>query len=74
MITGGLIREESSTVDDHIIPLLNEVKIGSRFSLGKLLEAVATIVIIVGVFVFIVSATGGIGACCRNRILLVIVS
>lgn len=74
IIAGGLLREKSETVNDKILPLLNKIGIGPGFTLGDLLEALAIIVIIIGVVAFGISVTGAFGACCKNRPLLIIVS
>ena len=61
-------------MNDKILPLLNKIGIGPGFTLGDLLEALAIIVIIIGVVAFGISVTGAFGACCKNRPLLIIVS
>lgn len=72
IIAGGLLREKSETVNDKILPLLNKIGIGPGFTLGDLLEALAIIVIIIGVVAFGISVIGAFGACCKNRPLLII--
>ncbi|XP_063443401.1 tetraspanin-18-like [Mytilus trossulus] len=72
IIAGGMLREKSETVNDKVLPLLNEIGIGPGFTMGDLLEAIAILVIIIGIIAFTLSAIGGFGACCKNRILLII--
>lgn len=69
-----MLREKSETVNDKVLPLLNEIGIGPGFTMGDLLEAIAILVIIIGIIAFTLSAIGGFGACCKNRVLLIIVS
>ncbi|XP_071171979.1 tetraspanin-18-like [Mytilus edulis] len=72
IIAGGMLREKSETVNDKVLPLLNEIGIGPGFTMGDLLEAIAILVIIIGIIAFTLSAIGGFGACCKNRVLLII--
>ncbi|XP_052061292.1 tetraspanin-9-like [Mytilus californianus] len=72
IIAGGMLREKSETVNDKVLPLLNEIGIGPGFTMGDLLEAIAILVIIIGIIAFTLSTIGGFGACCKNRVLLII--
>jgi general stress protein CsbA len=52
--------------------LLNKIIIGA--DIYEMVSSLSLLLIIVGFFIFIVGALGCCGACCSNRVLLVLVS
>lgn len=62
-----------SAINDDVKPALNGVTVAS-YKLGDLVDSLAILFIVIGVFIFIVSGLGLFGACCEVKCMLVTVS
>ena len=60
-------------VDRRIVELLDRADFGG-INIGDMLVVLSVVIIIVGVVTLLIAADGGIGACMRNRCLLITVS
>lgn len=72
LIIGALIYQKSGLVNDDISPVLNAIT-GGDFTLSDLIKIIAVVIIVIGVFTFLVSGSGIVGACGKNRPVLVVV-
>ncbi|XP_048778891.1 tetraspanin-9-like [Ostrea edulis] len=71
LIIGALIYQKSGLVNDDISPVLNAIT-GGDFTLSDLIKIIAVVIIVIGVFTFLVSGSGIVGACGKNRPVLVV--
>ncbi|XP_062594653.1 tetraspanin-9-like [Saccostrea cucullata] len=71
IIIGALIYKESGLVNDDISPVLNAIT-GGDFTLSDLIKIIAIVIIVIGVFTFLVSGTGIVGTCGQYRPVLVV--
>ena len=75
LIVGIIMKVDTSVFDDdEVIAALNDVSLGGNLKLGDLAKGLSTFLIVLGVFIFILAALGLFGACCKNKILLIVVS
>ena len=72
IIIGALIYQKSGLVNDDISPVLNTIT-GGDFTLSDLIKLIAAVIIVLGVFTFLVSGSGIVGACGKFRPVLVVV-
>ena len=74
ILAGGIVMKEKGGVYyDQYMPLLENITIGS-FKMGSLVKALAGFGISLGIFAIVVSIMGIVGAWCKMRILLILVS
>ncbi|XP_022326513.2 uncharacterized protein LOC111126287 isoform X1 [Crassostrea virginica] len=71
IIVGSLIYKESGLVNDDISPVLNAIT-GGDFTLSDLIRIIAIVIIVIGVFSFLVSGLGIVGTCGKFRPVLVV--
>lgn len=57
-------------IKDEVKPALNTITVSS-YKLGNLTDNLSILLIIIGVFIFLVAGLGLFGACCQNRCMLV---
>jgi hypothetical protein len=75
-IAGLVFRFGTDLLDDKIKEALKElpVDVAGGADIYQMVSSLSLLLIIVGFFIFIVGALGCCGACCSNRVLLVLVS
>lgn len=71
IIIGSLVYKESGLVNDDISPVLNAIT-GGDFTLSDLIRIIAVVIIVIGVFSFLVSGAGIVGTCGKFRPVLVV--
>lgn len=72
-IPGIVLQTNIDFVSDEIKPVLDQVSV-TGIALGDVVKNLGIGFIIVGVFVFLVAVLGLMGACCKSKCLLTIVS
>ncbi|XP_062569150.1 tetraspanin-18B-like [Saccostrea cucullata] len=70
LIVGALMKANVKIIKDEVKPALNTITVSS-YKLGNLTDNLSILLIIIGVFIFLVAGLGLFGACCQNRCMLV---
>ena len=71
---GIVFKFNVSIITEKVLPLMNQVDLGTGMMLGTLANSLAIVLICVGVFIVCLALAGTVGACCEIKCLLVIVS
>ena len=75
LIVGIIMKVETDVFDkSEVIHTLNQVSFNGSLSLGDVAKGLSTFLICLGVFIFVISAMGLFGACCKVKCLLIMVS
>jgi len=74
LIVGILVIADVALINDKIMPLLNQISFGSGMNLGTTANSLTIMMIVFGVIICVIAGLGACGACCENRLLLIIVS
>ena len=73
MVVGIILQTNNGFLNDDVLAFLDKVVLGS-LTLKQLLFIIIGVVIALGVFTIITSIQGGVGALCKVRVMLIIVS
>jgi hypothetical protein len=73
LIPGIILQTNFDFLTDDIKPVLDQVSLAGA-SLGDVVKNLGIGFIILGLFVFVVAAIGLLGACCKSKCLLTVVS
>ena len=73
MIVVGAVLRSGRMADFRVVQMLRQIDFGG-VNVGDAMTALSALVIVVGVFTLILSATGGFGACFRKKWMLILVS
>lgn len=73
LIPGILVVLNEDVINDDVLPALKSVSFGVT-NLGDMAKGLSITLIVLGSFVLVLSLIGAIGACCKIRCLLIIVS
>ncbi|XP_071173501.1 leukocyte surface antigen CD53-like isoform X1 [Mytilus edulis] len=71
LIPGLLMILNVDIINDKILPLMQQVSIGTS-NLGDLAQGLSITLIVLGGFVLIVATFGACGACCQNKVCLIV--
>ena len=69
------MKYKEDLVNDYVAQFLKQIQLEHlETNVYSIISIAIIILIVVGVFIFLLSLVGCCGACCQNRVLLVVVS
>ena len=73
LIVGAFLKYKEDLVNDHVAQFLKQIQLEHlETNVYSIISIAIIILIVVGVFIFLLSLVGCCGACCQNRVLLVV--